>query len=185
MFSSKGLSRQNLLSFSRPCCIMVCFGWGPWATACSRFVGERWQKRPLQDGERSRIQEQCLSWSLGSSITGGGLLFQIAARRPDFYSLHCPVNKYGLLLGVGLTLGDATFSSQQLGWALPATTLSAAGTRASVLKGYRGSATHWLSQVLVLSGFWADQLCVTRRGPHRPPFSSVPLPPGEVAVCSF
>lgn len=135
MFSSQGLSSQNLLSFSRRRCIMVYFGWGPWETAGSRLVGECWQKRPLQDRERSRLQEKCLSWSLGSSLAGGGLLFQIEARRPDLYSLRCPVNKYGLFLGEGVTLGDATFSSQQLGWALPATTLSAAGTRASVLKG--------------------------------------------------
>lgn len=94
-FSSKGLSRQNLLSFSRHRCIMVYFGWGPWETACSRLFGECWQKRPLQYSERSRLQEQCPSWSLESSIDGGGLLFQIEARSPDLYSLHCPANEYG------------------------------------------------------------------------------------------
>lgn len=184
MFSSKGLSRQHLLSFSNHCCIMVYFGWDLWETACSRFVGECWQRCPLQDSERSRIQEQCLSWSLGSLITEGSLLFQIAIRRPDFYSLQCPVNKYGLLLGEGMALGDATFSSQQLGWALPAITLLAAGM--SLCSERVSGQCH----PLVITGSGSFRVLgwptpCTPRFPHSPPFNSVPWPPREVAVWSF
>lgn len=60
--------------------------------------------------------------------------------------------------------------------------LSAAGSKASVLKGYLGSATHWLSQVLVLSLSWADKLCVNPR-PLTHPHLVLFLNPLEKLLC--
>ena len=120
--------------------------------------------------EAGRIREQCicnkdLSWSLGNSGPWGGLYSCSKLRQEGqiFIPYIVQLINLGCSQGETMTLGDAAFSSQQLGWALSATILWATGTMRVLL--YLGSATHWLSQVLVLSEARVDQLCVTSRFP--------------------